>query len=164
MLFICAILIAYILIWFIAKFNTYLQQYSKNQHLRFAFGIAAIVIGSLHIILPSFFGHLFSTVFKSTYNVITISGFIQIICGVGLLIKRVHREAAFLLIILLALFIPLSILMLTKYIPGPLGPEYEPVLGYLRILSFPLLIWILFHACELSPRKGLKNKRFDMDI
>lgn len=164
MLYICTIFIIYIIIWFTAKFNSHLRQFTKNQHLRFSFGIAAILIGVLHIMLPSFFSYLFSSIFKSTYNIITISGFIQIICGVGLLIRRVHREAAIFLIILLVLFIPLSIIMLTKYIHGPLGPEYEPVLGYIRILAYLFLIWVLFKACDMSPRKGLQDKRFDMDI
>ena len=164
MLLILVILLAFILIRIASRFSNYLRDFSRNQHLRFAFGIAAIIVGALHIMYPSFFSHLFSTVFKSTYTATSISGFIQIICGVGLLIRRVYKEAAILLMILLALFIPLSILMMMDYIPGPLGPEYEPVLGYIRILSFPLLIWILFKACDMSPRKGLQTERFNHDI
>ena len=164
MLLIVVILLAFILIRIASMFSNYLKDFSRNQHLRFAFGIAAIIVGALHIMYPSFFSHLFSTIFKSTYTATSISGFIQIICGVGLLIKRVYKESAILLMILLALFIPLSILMMMDYIPGPLGPEYEPMLGYIRILSFPLLIWILFKACDMSPRKGLKTERFNHDI
>ncbi|NOU58602.1 hypothetical protein [Marinifilum caeruleilacunae] len=164
MLLILVILSTYVLIRIASIFSNYLKAYTRNQHLRFAFGIAAIIVGALHIMYPSFFSHLFSTVFKSTYTATSISGFIQIICGVGLLIRRVYKEAAILLMILLALFIPLSILMMMEYIPGPLGPEYEPVLGYIRILSFPLLIWILFKACDMSPRKGLQTERFNHDI
>ena len=164
MLLIVVILLAFILIRIASMFSNYLKDFSRNQHLRFAFGIAAIIVGALHIMYPSFFSHLFSTIFKSTYTATSISGFIQIICGVGLLIKRVYKESAILLMILLALFIPLSILMMMDYIPGPLGPEYEPMLGYIRSLSFPLLIWILFKACDMSPRKGLKTERFNHDI
>ena len=164
MLFFIALVISYILIWITSKYSQHLMKFSSNEHLRFAFGIGAIIVGSLHILIPSFFSHLFSTVFSSTYEIINISGFVQIICGVGLLIRRVYRESAIMLIVLFVLIIPLSVLMLTKYIPGPLGPEFEPVLGYLRIITFPLLIWLLIQACELSPRKGLRDKRFDHDI
>ena len=164
MLYLLVILITFIAIRVISIYNKHLNSYSQNQQLRFSFGIAAILIGSFHIIYPSFFNHLFFAVFKSTYTVITISGFIQVICGIGLFIKRVHKESAVLLMILIALSIPLSILMMTEYIPGPLGAEYQPILGYLRTLSFPILIWILFKSCDLSPRKGLKTERFDHDI
>jgi uncharacterized membrane protein len=164
MLLILTILTIYVLIRVIANFSSHLKRFSKNQHLRFAFGIAAIIVGSLHIMFPSIFNHLFSAIFKSTYTATSIAGFVQVICGVGLLIKRVYKESAVLLMFLLALFIPLSIIMMTDYIPGPLGPEYEPVLGYIRIFSFPLLIWILFKACDMSPRKGLQTQRFDQDI
>ncbi|MCT4602101.1 MAG: hypothetical protein N4A59_04220 [Marinifilum sp.] len=164
MLLILAILLTYILIRVVSIFSNYLKGFSRNQHLRFAFGIVAIIAGALHIMYPFLFSHLFSTVFKSTYTVTSILGFIQIICGVGLLIRRVYKEAAVLLIILLTLFTPLSILMMTDYIPGPLGSEYEPILGYIRILSFPLLIWLLFKSCDMSPRKGLQTEKFKHDI
>ena len=164
MLLILAILSSYILIRIVSIFSNYLKAFSRNEHIRFAFGIAAIVVGALHIMFPTFFSYLFSSVFKSTYTVTSISGFIQIICGVGLLIRRVYKEAAILLIILLALFIPLSIFMMMNYIPGPIGQEYESILGYVRILSFPLLIWTLFKVCDLSPRKGLQTDRFKHDI
>jgi len=164
MLLIGALILSYIIIRIVSGFSNYLGNFTKKEHLRFAFGIATALVGFMHIILPSFFGHLFSTIFSSTYEIINVAGFIQLICGIGLLIKRVYREAAIILSVLLALFIPLSILMLTKYIPGPLGAEYEPVLGYLRIIAFPLLIWILIKTCDLSPRKGLINNKFDQDI
>ncbi|GAB7089418.1 hypothetical protein [Marinifilum fragile] len=164
MLLILVILSSYILIRIVSIFSNYLKAFSRNEHLRFAFGIAAIIVGALHIMFPIFFSHLFSTIFKSTYTATSISGFIQIICGVGLLIRRVYKEAAILLMILLALFIPLSIFMMMDYIPGPLGPEYEPILGYVRILSFPILIWTLFKVCDMSPRKGLQTDRFKHDI
>ncbi|RUT73022.1 hypothetical protein [Ancylomarina longa] len=164
MLLICTLILSYISIRIASRFSKYLSKYDKKDHLRFAFGIATALVGFMHIILPSFFGHLFSTIFSSTYEIINVAGFIQLVCGIGLLIRRVYREAAIILCILLALFIPLSILMLTKYIPGPLGAEYEPVLGYLRIIAFPVLIWILIKTSDLSPRKGLINKKFDQDI
>ncbi|WP_421919209.1 hypothetical protein [Marinifilum sp.] len=164
MLLILTILTTYILIRIATLFSNYLKSFSKKEHLRFAFGVAAIVIGALHILIPSFFSHLFSAAFKSTYTVTSSSGFIQIICGIGLLIKRVYKESAVLLIILLALFIPLSVIMLMDYIHGPLGSEYESILSYVRILSFILLIGILYKTCDLSRRKGLQSDKFKQDI
>lgn len=164
MLVFCIIIVAYVLVWISSRFSKHVSKYSRKDHLRFAFGIAFITVGFLHILIPTFFSHLFLPIFSSPLEIINIAGFVQLVCGVSLLIRRVYREAAILLIVLLALFIPLSVLMLTHYIPGPLGPEYEPILGYLRILVFPLLIWIIIQICDLSPRRKFKNSRFNQDI
>lgn len=164
MLFLSALILFYCLIWFSARFNNHLQKFTNRDYLRFAFGISSISIGTLYILFPSLFEHFFASIFSSTYEVISIAGFVQIICGVGLLIRRVYREAAIFLIVLLTLFIPLSLIMIMDYVPGPLGADYEPILGYIRIIVYPLLVWILIKACELSPRKNLYDHRFDKDI
>ncbi|WP_372751558.1 hypothetical protein [Labilibaculum sp.] len=140
------------------------MKFSKNDRLRFAYAIGFITIGAMHIFMPNLFKHMFLALFDSTYELVNISGFILIICGVGLLIRRVHKESAILVILLMLLFIPLSIIMLTKYIPGPLGIEYEPVLGYARILAFSALIWFLIKACELSPRRKYNKTKYDQNI
>ena len=164
MLFLLVIFISYLLVLFVSLFSKYLQKFSKNDRLRFAFGIGFISIGAMHILAPSYFEHMFSSISNSTHEIINIAGFVLVICGVGLLIRRVHKEAAIILMILMFLFIPLSIIMLTSYVPGPLGIEFEPVLGYLRILAFSLLIWLLFKACELSPRRKYNKRKYDQRI
>ena len=164
MLFLLVIFITYLFVWFVSLFSKYLQKFSKNDRLRFAFGIGFISIGVMHILVPKFFEHMFSSISNSTYEIINIAGFVLIVCGVGLLIRRVHKEAAIILMVLMVLFIPLSIIMLTTYVPGPLGIEFEPVLGYLRILAFSLLIWFLFKSCELSPRRKYNKTKYDQHI
>lgn len=164
MLFFLVILISYVLVRITSRFSKYLMKFSKNDHLRFSYGIGFITIGAMHILIPNLFEHIFAAISNSTYEIITILGFVLIVSGVGLLIRRVHKEAAILLIILMLIFIPLSIIMLTRYVPGPLGIEYEPVLGYLRILAFSLLIWFLIKACELSPRRKYNKSKYNQNI
>lgn len=164
MLFLLVILLAYILVLFFTLFSKYLKKFTGNDRLRFAFGIGFISIGAFHVFSPSLFGHMFSIIFKSPLEVINVAGFVFVVCGFGLLIRRVHKEAAVILILLLACFIPISIIMLTKYLPGPLGIEFEPVLGYLRILAFSALIWFLYKSCELSPRRKFNKTKYDRNI
>lgn len=164
MLFLLVIFISYVLVWITSQFSKYLMKFTKNDHLRFAYGIGFITVGAMHILVPNLFEHIFAAISNSTYEIINILGFVLIICGVGLLSRRVHKEAAILLIVLMLIFIPLSIIMLTRYVPGPLGIEYEPVLGYLRILAFALLIWFLIKACELSPRRKYNKTKYDRNI
>lgn len=164
MLFLLVIFISYLLVLFTSLLSKHIRKFSKNDRLRFAYGIGFIGIGAAHILAPSFFEHMFSSISNSTYEIINIAGFVLVVCGVGLLIRRVHKEAAILLMVLMACFIPLSIIMLTSYVPGPLGIEFEPVLGYLRILSFSILIWFLFKACELSPRRKYNKTKYDHNI
>ncbi len=164
MLFLIIIFISYILVWITSRFSKYLMKFSENDRLRFAYGIGFIAVGAMHILVPTLFEHMFSSITNSTYELVTILGFVLLVCGVSLLIRRVHKEAAILLIILLLTFIPLSILMLTRYVSGPLGLEYEPVLGYIRILAFSLLIWFLIKACELSRRRKYNKTKYDQNI
>lgn len=164
MLFLLVILISYVLVWVSSRFSKYLMKFSKNDRLRFAYGIGFISIGAMHILVPTPFEHMFSAISNSTYELTNILGFVLLVCGVGLLIRRVHKEAAIILIVLMLIFIPLSIIMLTSYVPGPLGLEYEPVLGYVRILAFSLLIWFLIKACELSPRRKYNKTKYDHNI
>ncbi|PKQ61261.1 hypothetical protein BZG02_16645 [Labilibaculum filiforme] len=164
MLILLVIFLSYALVRITAHFSKYLIKFTGNDHLRFAYGIGFIVIGAMHILIPTLFEHMFSTISNSTYELITILGFILIICGIGLLIRRVHKEAAIVLIVLMLIFIPLSIIFLTRYVPGPLGMEYEPLLGYLRILAYFLLIWFLIKACELSPRRKYNKTKYDQNI
>lgn len=164
MLFLLVILISYVLVRISSHFSKYLMKFSKNDRLRFAYGVGFISIGVIHIIVPTPFQHMFSAISNSTYELITILGFVLLVCGLGLLIRRVHKEAAIILIILMFIFIPLSIIMLTSYVPGPLGLEYEPVLGYVRIPAFLLLIWFLIKTCELSPRRRYNKTKYDQHI
>lgn len=164
MLFLLVILISYVLVWVTSRFSKYLLKFSRNDRLRFAYGIGFISIGVMHILVPAPFEHMLSSISNSTYELVSILGFVFLICGLGLLIRRVHKEAAVILIVLMLIFIPLSILMLTTYVPGPLGLEYEPVLGYVRILAFSLLIWFLIKACELSPRRKYNKTKYDQNI
>lgn len=164
MLILLVISISYVLVRIASRFNNYLMQFSKNDQLRFAYGIGFITVGVMHILFPKLFEYMFSSFCNSTYELINILGFVLIICGVGLLIQRVHKEAAIIIIVLMLLFIPLSIIILTHYIPSPLGLEYEPLLGYLRILSFSLLVWFLYKACELSPRNKYNKTKYDRNI
>ncbi|MBI9058573.1 MAG: hypothetical protein JEZ01_12485 [Labilibaculum sp.] len=164
MLFLLVIFISFLFVWFASLVSKYLRKFSNNDRLRFAYGIGFISIGAMHILFPSFFEHMFSSISNSTYEIVNIAGFVIVVCGVGLLIRRVHKEAAIILIVLMVSFIPLSIIMLTSYVPGPLGIEFEPVLGYLRILAFSILIWFLFKACELSPRRKYNKTKYDQNI
>lgn len=164
MLFLLVILISYVLVRITSRFSKYLMKFSNNDRLRFAYGIGFITIGAMHILVPKLFEHMFSAISNSTYELTNILGFVLLVCGVGLLIRRVHKETTIILIVLMLIFIPLSIIMLTCYVPGPLGIEYEPVLGYLRIFAFSLLTWVLIKACELSPRRKYNKKKYDQNI
>lgn len=164
MLFFFTILTTFLIVEIISRFSKSFLKYSGNDRLRFAYGIGFITLGALHIFIPHLFEHMFSSIFNSPYELVTISGFILIVCGLGLLIRRVHKESAIILILLMLLFIPLSIIMLTRYIPGPLGLEYEPILGYARILAFSVLIWFLIKASELSPRRKYNKTKYDQNI
>ncbi len=164
MLFFLFILISYLFVWFATLFSKYLRKFSNNDRLRFAYGIGFISIGVMHVLFPPLFEHMFSTISESTNEIVSIAGFVLLVCGVGLLIRRVYKEAAIILILLMTLFIPLSMIMLMSYVPGPLGIEFEPVLSYLRVLSFSILIWFLFKSCELSPRHKYNKTKYDQNI
>jgi uncharacterized membrane protein len=108
---------------------------------RWFFASIFIVSGILHFAIPEVFARIVPPMFPRPGLLVLISGGAEILGGVGLLIPRTRRPAAFGLAILLIAVFPANIYMAVAHVPanGLLGNRW---LQWLRLpLQIPLIWW-----------------------
>ena len=99
--------------------------------------------GSLHFIHPEFYLRIVPPYIPAHLAMVRISGFFEILGGLGLLIPRTRRMAAWGLIALLVAVFPANLYMATN--PVDAGADsIAPVFRWGRLPLQPLLIWWLF--------------------
>ena len=94
--------------------------------LRLLLGVAMSVVGVVHFVSPDGFVKIVPAFLPAALLLVYVSGFFEILGGLGLLIARVHRPAAFGLIALYVAVFPANINMAiheiqpTSHIPSAL--------------------------------------------
>jgi uncharacterized membrane protein len=77
---------------------------------------------------------------------VRISGGAEILGGLGLLLQRFRRLAAYGLASLLVAVFPANIYMAVAHVPFP-GRMGEPWIQWLRLpMQIPLIVWALYYA------------------
>jgi uncharacterized membrane protein len=108
---------------------------------RFIFATVFVVSGILHFVVPETFARIVPPMFPRPKLLVLISGGAEILGGIGLLIPRFRRPAAYGLAILLVAVFPANIYMAAAHVPstGLLGNRW---LQWLRLpIQFPLIWW-----------------------
>lgn len=107
--------------------------------------------GSLHFLRPEFYLKIMPPYIPWHLAMVRISGFFEILGGLGLLIPRTRRAAAFGLIALLIAVFPANLYMATNPIEAG-AVSIAPILRWGRLpLQLLLMWWLLW--CTQS-RKG----------
>jgi len=107
--------------------------------------------GSLHFIHPEFYLRIVPPYIPAHLAMVRISGFFEIVGGLGLLIPRTRRMAAWGLIALLVAVFPANLYMATNPIDAG-AVSIAPVFRWGRLPVQLLLIWWLFWCSR--PRSG----------
>jgi uncharacterized membrane protein len=85
---------------------------------------------------------------------VQISGGAEILGGLGLLVHRFRRPAAYGLVILLVAVFPTNIYMAVAHIPFP-GLLGKAWVQWFRVpLQIPLILWALYYAHSLRQLKS----------
>jgi uncharacterized membrane protein len=118
---------------------------------RWAFAGLFLVSGILHFARPEPFARIMPPLFPRPKDLVLISGAAEILGGVGLLVARTRRPAAYGLALLLVVVFPANIYMAVAHVPFPglLGNRW---LQWLRLpLQLPLIWLALHYAKQPSP-------------
>jgi uncharacterized membrane protein len=113
---------------------------------RWIFASIFVVSGILHFVVPATYARIVPPMFSRPKLLVLISGGAEILGGIGLLIPRTRRTAAFGLAVLLVAVFPANIYMAVAHIPseGLLGNRW---LQWLRLpLQLPLIWWAWRHT------------------
>lgn len=113
--------------------------------LRAGFGVVFIILGALHFVRPGFYVPIMPPYFPAPLFWVLLSGVLEILGGLGLLLKPWRRRAAYALALLMVAFLPVHLHMLVD--PASVGvAEVAPVLLWWRLaLQFvfiTLFVWL----------------------
>jgi uncharacterized membrane protein len=124
---------------------------ADRNRLRFAIGLVLfasifIVSGFLHFLLPQPYLRIIPPALPWPKMLLRISGVAEILGGVGLLLPKFRRVAAFGLALLLMAVFPANIFMAVAHVPFP-GVMGESWAQWLRLpLQIPLFLWALHYT------------------
>jgi uncharacterized membrane protein len=109
--------------------------------------------GSLHFVSPEFYLKIMPPYIPWHVAMVRISGFFEILGGLGLLIPQTRRAAAWGLVALLIAVFPANLYMATNPVEAG-AVSIAPVLRWGRLPVQPLLIWWVLWCSR--PRESLR--------
>jgi len=113
---------------------------------RWVFAGLFVVSGIMHFAMPKPYVRIVPPMLPKPELLVLISGCAEILGGVGLLVPRCRRSAAYGLTLLLVAVFPANIYMAVAHVPaeGLLGNKW---LQWLRLpTQFPLIWWALHYT------------------
>lgn len=114
----------------------------------YAFVFLFIVAGIGHFTMDDGFARMFPEWVPFKYPIVYITGVIEWILAVLLLVQKTRRLAGTVTAIYLVLIFPANIYMAIEGIPVPWEDETNPVILWVRLLFQPLLIWWVLMASK----------------
>ena len=117
---------------------------------RWIFAGIFVASGILHFAIPETYARIVPPMFPRPRLLVLISGGAEILGGVGLLVPRTRRAAAFGLAVLLVAVFPANIYMAVAHVPsqGIMGNRW---LQWLRLpFQVPLICWAWHYTRKAS--------------
>ncbi len=119
---------------------------SRRRRLRAVLAAIMVAIGVLHFALPAPFVSIVPASFPVPHVLVMVSGFFEILGGVGLLVPRARRAASYGLVLLYLAVYPANINMALHPALGRGIPEWAL---YARLpLQFVLIAWAIWVGRE----------------
>jgi len=106
--------------------------------LRVLLAVAMVAIGILHFVVPAPFAAIVPAYLPAPVTLVLVSGFFEVLGGVGLLVPRVRRAASYGLVALYVAVFPANLNMAIHHIE-PTGQHLSAVGLWLR-LPFQLVL------------------------
>ncbi len=126
--------------------------------LLYLMGPAYVVAGVLHFVVPELYVQIIPPVFPAALALVYLSGLAEIAVGIGLLVPRTRRHAAWATVALLVAIFPANVYMAThgvviKGVPGGGDPSNVVRWGRLPVQAV-LILWALWYT---RPPTGLDS-------
>jgi uncharacterized membrane protein len=107
-------------------------------------GVLFIAAGANHFINPAFYENIMPPYLPWHYALVIVSGIAEVLLGVGLLIPKTSRYAAWGLILLLIAIFPANIHMATH---PELYPNIPPIALWIRLpIQLLLILWAYWYT------------------
>ena len=152
MAFFLLLLSLWAILWLISRFAFRAELASHAKKGRIAAAVAFVLIGISHLATPEKLVYMVDGWLLYANELVTISGLAEIAGGLGLLLPRFRRLAAWGLILLLILMFPANINVAVNQLPPPGGLPASPWYIWSRLLFQPLYIaWIWWSAVRKEP-------------
>ncbi|KAA0565167.1 hypothetical protein F0342_06015 [Bacillus sp. CH30_1T] len=120
------------------------------------FSFFFFLAGMFHFIEAQGFAEMIPEFIPLREEIVYITGMIEFILAVLLLIPKTREKAGVITAIYLVLIFPANIYAAIKEIPAPGNDEANVVLLWVRLLFQPLLIWWVLVVSKIE-----KNHRFN---
>jgi uncharacterized membrane protein len=110
--------------------------------LRVLLAVAMIYVGVLHFARPGGFVTIVPSYLPAPLTLVLVSGFFEVLGGIGLLVPRVRRAASYGLVALYIAVFPANVNMAVHHLPFGDSPTPE----WLLLLRLPLQIVLIVLA------------------
>jgi uncharacterized membrane protein len=117
--------------------------------LLYVMGSLYVVAGVLHFVVPDLYVQIVPPVLPAPLVLVYLSGLAEIVVGIGLLIPRTRRYAAWATVALLVAVFPANVYMATHgvVIEGVPGGDPSPLVRWGRLpLQGVLILWALWYT------------------
>ncbi|WP_435361671.1 DoxX family protein [Haloarchaeobius sp. DFWS5] len=127
--------------------------------LRYVMGLLYIGAGVMHFVAPSVYAQIVPPMFPAALTLVYLSGVAEILLGVGVLVPRTQRVAAWGLIALLVAVFPANVYMATSGVVLEGAPAFmqdpSPIARWGRLpLQGLLILWAWWYT---KPSTATKN-------
>lgn len=127
--------------------RTVLTRYKRP--LRYVMGALYIVAGLLHFVVPSLYVQIVPPILPAPLALVYLSGLAEVGVGVGVLVPRTRRYAAWATIALLVAIFPANVYMAVSMVAveGLPGGDPSPLVRWARLpLQGVLLLWAYWYT------------------
>ena len=119
--------------------------------LRYVMGVLYIVAGVMHFVAPKMYAQIVPPSFPRPLELVYLSGVAEIALGVGVLIPRTRRHAAWGLVLLLLAVFPANVHMATsdfelRSVPNRFGGLSDAALWARLPLQGVLVLWAWWYT------------------
>jgi len=117
--------------------------------LLYVMGPLYVVAGVLHFVVPELYAQIIPPFLPAPLALVYLSGVAEIACGIGVLLPRTRRYAAWATIALLIAIFPANVYMATSMVvvDGIGGSDPSPLIRWARLpLQGVLILWAYWYT------------------
>lgn len=149
----------WVLLWIVSKFSFQSKLRSHALKARLAFSVSFIVIGLIHLINPQSLAYMIGDLLPYPSFWVVITGLLEILLAVFLMIKKYQKKAAWAIIVYLILVFPANINVAINGLNPPGGLPATPLYIWSRLLFQPVYIaWVYFSSIKPYKFSGKRKE------
>jgi uncharacterized membrane protein len=115
--------------------------------LRYLMGLLYVVAGLLHFVVPALYARIVPPVLPAPLALVYLSGIAEVAVGIGVLVPRTRRYAAWATMALLVAVFPANVYMAVSMVPVMPGGDPSAAARWARLpLQGVLILWAYWYT------------------